>query len=96
VLANAQTESAAPALCSRVMLCHAVLCPQPAQSSLLSEVDGALRAEYAVRRRMLIERIKVRTGTQGASSTSSRGLVGKVFAGMAVKVFRGAGCSAYL
>ena len=33
---------------------------QPGQSELLQEVDDALRSEYKVRRRMLIERIKVR------------------------------------
>lgn len=53
--------SAAPALC-RAVSCRAVsCCAQPAQASLLAEVDSALRAEYAVRRRMLIERIKART-----------------------------------
>jgi hypothetical protein len=35
---------------------------QAGQQQLLREVDDALRAEYTVRRRMLIERIKVCVG----------------------------------
>lgn len=34
-------------------------CWFPVQATMLGEVDGALRAEYTVRRRMLLERIKV-------------------------------------
>lgn len=37
----------------------AARCSQASQSQLLQEVDAALRSEYVVRRRMLIERFKV-------------------------------------
>lgn len=40
--------------------CPSALSPAPCeQLAKLTEVDGALRAEYALRRRMLIERVKV-------------------------------------
>jgi hypothetical protein len=55
--------------CCLLLLCYYSLlpaalllprcCPQAPQHQLLQEVDGALRSEYVVRRRMLIERFKV-------------------------------------